>query len=243
MRIGHLIILFSVVFIFFGAQRPECIAVKSGRYVVKFRLYDETFVDTVSVSNVDICQPVALLQYKEFLKTVNASERSSYLPDYRVINDNGKPDANNAISWDIYFNSGQFDKYPVVGITWENAVSYCQWLNQKENTKDKEYEYRLPYLNELLIYFQHFEKKRILTHRNEWTVNAYDESMLLSILKKESYSYTYSYDAQPEDSPALKRKAIVYRPNSGGKMNLIHCNYQYQSNEFTSFRIVKEYKK
>jgi formylglycine-generating enzyme required for sulfatase activity len=49
-----------------------------------------------------------------------------------------------------YFTNSQYDDFPVVGVTRQNAMFYCAWLTQKENQKKKEAgkpyatDYRLP---------------------------------------------------------------------------------------------------
>jgi formylglycine-generating enzyme required for sulfatase activity len=49
-----------------------------------------------------------------------------------------------------YFSNSQYDDFPVVGVTRQNAMFYCAWLTQKENQKKKEagkpyvMDYRLP---------------------------------------------------------------------------------------------------
>lgn len=239
MKIKFLVISFIAAFMFFGMQTSKNTIIKNGKYVVKFRLF-KTIADTVSISDIEISRPITLAQYKVFLNTIDHSEREQFKPDYRIIKRNyNSVSSYNTISWETYFNSGEFDNYPVLGVTWESAVKYCEWLNQKESlrpTQEKEYEYRLPTPKELVVHFQYFAKKQILTHNYEWTINVYDEAPVSRMEKRQ-------YNAKNDDPLSMKRKTIICTSTSKDKINYVHYDYQNQSNEHTSFRVVKEYKK
>lgn len=211
-----------------GVQAPKNVTM-NGTYNVSYNFF-KTERETVEVANIEISRPITLAQYKRFLETKGKDEQANFQPDFRVLKSKYSSEYSfPTIKWNNYFHSGKFDNYPVLGVTWENAMNYCEWLNKNSNG---DYEYRLPIPKELLVYFQHFEKKQILTHRSEWTINAYNESFG-SILEP------FRYDAIETDSPASKRKTIVYTEKTN---TFIRYNYQNCSDEFTSFRIVKALK-
>lgn len=209
-----------------GAQAPKNV-IMNGTYNVNYNIIT-THKKTIEIANIEISQPITLAQYKRFLETKEKEEQANFRPDFRFMKSTYSKDYSYpTITWDDYFHSGKFDNYPVLGVTWENAMNYCEWLNKNSNG---DYEYRLPIPKELLVYFQHFEKKQILTHRSEWTISSYE---FLSILE------SYKYNATEIDPPVMKRKTIIYTKQNN---NMIRYNYQNCSDEFTSFRIVKALK-
>lgn len=222
---------FTISIVLFGAQKTSNTVIE-GDFTVNYYDGFDCFENKISIEKIEISQPVTLAQYKYFLQSEKIEE-AKFKPDFRVLKSKYSSDFSfPTISWSNYYQSGNFDTYPVLGVTWESAVEYCKWLTKKSS--DENYEYRLATPKELLVYFQYFAKNQQFTHRSEWTINAYDESYFFN--NKMDY---YTYDANENDSPALKRKTIIY---TSLKNNILRSNYQDCSDEFTSFRVVKALK-
>jgi len=92
------------------------------------------------------------IQYKEFLNDIKRQdpelyERCKVEPQYWVID---FPKSYNNPMERNYFSHYYFDYYPVVNIPFLGAIEYCNWLNRKLNTKDKNVYFRLPQEKEFM---------------------------------------------------------------------------------------------
>jgi formylglycine-generating enzyme required for sulfatase activity len=68
---------------------------------------------------------VSNLDYLEFLNTLSGQELSQALPDTTVWS-NGEN--TNASYVNTYFRYPGFRTYPVVGLSYSQAINYCEWL-------------------------------------------------------------------------------------------------------------------
>ena len=111
---------------------------------------DSLFMDKMEVSN---------RNWKEFIES-NMDEMfkdsevyKELIPDSSItikLKNYGK------IKMNEYFNDPHFDAYPVVGITYEQVLKFCEWrtkkvnqlMNQKKNNPSIKLEYRLPTIPE-----------------------------------------------------------------------------------------------
>lgn len=84
------------------------------------------YMDETEVSNVD------WLEYLNWIKEVPANPRWYYeaLPDTLVWR---SPLAYNEPYVNNYFRHPAYQEYPVVGITWEQAMAYCEWRTNVVN--------------------------------------------------------------------------------------------------------------
>lgn len=119
-----------------------------------FKLKDKTAqVNQVYMSRTEVTN----YEYKAFLMALIEDGKADlvpqYAPDINVWTDDmsfGEPVRDN------YFKHPAFDNYPVVGISYEAAVAYCEWLTeslgtrvgQKKKTDGRQYRFRLPTLQE-----------------------------------------------------------------------------------------------
>lgn len=111
--------------------------------------------DTVSVQSFFISKwEVTNSEYRTFLADLKASNK---LNEYKM----ALPDTSqwimkgatmNAFK-DYYFSHPAYDNYPVVNITYENAVKYCEWFTEKCNANPRnaqKLKFRLPLREEFL---------------------------------------------------------------------------------------------
>jgi len=68
--------------------------------------------------------PVTIAEYMHFAKN-----NEKHLPEWK---EKDRPS--------YYENMDYSDNAPIIGVSWHNAVAFCDWLNEKQ----KEYVYRLP---------------------------------------------------------------------------------------------------
>lgn len=97
--------------------------------------YDSIFIDATEITNIEY------LEYLHYLKRDSA--RSQYLqalPDTTVWFDIYDNPLAKAFSYD-YLRKAQFRRFPVVGVTLNQANSYCSWRSRMVNAKTN-----LPYV-------------------------------------------------------------------------------------------------
>jgi len=150
-------------------------------------------------------EQVTLAEYKSFLNSVKVDSNemvyNSLLLDTTIGPRNVR---------DEYFNSGKYDSYPVVGISWENALKYCRWLTLKNNSDSLKVIYRLPNLYEYYSAFQFLQSSAIYNNLNstyaDWLLDAMDESMTQ---EQEDIALSYYYFHLLSDPPSMKRKMVI----------------------------------
>ncbi|MGQ2118841.1 gliding motility lipoprotein GldJ [Ornithobacterium rhinotracheale] len=114
---------------------------------------------------------VTNIAYREYMSWINYVFPTSN-PENKNINDGIKPDtlvwgnklSRNDLYSHEYLRNPSFDYYPVVGVTWLQAVRYCDWLTDRANEKammDKGYISKDLYLNEEVnLGSNHFNTER-----------------------------------------------------------------------------------
>ena len=93
------------------------------------RISDNLLVNKYEVSNID---------YRIFITDFSLSHTAAairnILPDTSVWR---QPDNYNEPLVSFYFRNKAYDNYPVVGVTYDAAVEYCDWLTKKYNQEEK----------------------------------------------------------------------------------------------------------
>ncbi|MFW5886513.1 MAG: formylglycine-generating enzyme family protein [Bacteroidota bacterium] len=120
------LIIFSFLFFLLiaEAKRPPNMAA----------LDSKIFIQKTEVSNA---------HYQEYLENIeekyglDSEEYKTAFPDTGVWKHVNKPYVS------IYFQEEAYSNYPVVGISYEQAKDFCEWLGQ-ENDPDGQYHFRLP---------------------------------------------------------------------------------------------------
>jgi hypothetical protein len=191
-------------------------------------------IDTVK--GFEISNFITYKQYKKYLNSIKPdSSEQFYISQL--------PDTNITIEKDVYqeyITSNAYDKYPVLGISWKNAMNYCRWKTLEDNKKGKiDFVYRLPYESEWLAALNYFKLNKIkhdLDQKySDWLLNAFDESVYNFRFNSK---FDYSYSHKKEDPPVLKRKKVI---GESYLYNILFFKYGYSyiGYQQIAFRIVK----
>jgi hypothetical protein len=203
----------------------------------------EDFIDSPWINRTDtlfgfeVSELVTLGEYKEYLNDVkrDSSERFylSQLPDSSIANDDIRKK---------YMEKKVYESYPVVGISWDNAMNYCKWKTMKEWDSKDGFVYRLPTFKEWLAAYQFLNnsgsESDLSKSYSDWTINSFDESM---------YSFKRPYDEiyfhTSSDHPALKRKFVIGNSFHFSQSKTIWFNGNFRANvgyARVGFRLIRE---
>ncbi len=211
-------------------------------YINLFELYNVP--DNSKIDTIEQFQISSFISFKEYKVYLNAVKKDSseifYLSQL--------PDSSIALkkeTYEEYINNKLYEKYPVLGISWENAMNYCKWKTIKENKSDIEFVYRLPYLSEWLSAKYYFENNKIKIdidkNYSDWLLNTFVDGVY-SYLKNSSFAqlYNYTYYHEKEDFLEKKRKEIIGKSYLYNSFIFKHfygfANVGYR---YIAFRIVK----
>jgi len=162
-----------------------------------------------TVKEFQISKFVTYLEYKEYLNAIKLDSTEIYfqtqLPDSNI----GIPNIRSK-----YITSVEYDKYPVLGISWDNAMNFCKWKTLKENKDSIEFIYRLPTLYEWVAAYNYLLKYKIDNDFNinysDWLLNSKDESVYFHKNDIDnSFFSKYIYLHKISDHRALKRKFVI----------------------------------
>lgn len=190
-------------------------------------------------------QLITLRQYKQFLAFLkteyNEGKANQYLPDSSI--------TNTLEDYNKYLRDTVYEKYPVLGISWENAVAYCIWKTREDQLENENLYYRLPNFTEYAAIRKydsiHPKENLVKEDYSEWSIVSKDESMYsfskASLIRLSSL-LNYVYFAESEDPPSMKRKNVVGN-NFHFKRNNLFFNewysmYQDKGYPFVGIRIV-----
>lgn len=84
----------------------------------------------------------------------NSIEYKAALPDSAIWH--------SVYSGEICSIHNKYANYPIVGVSYEQAVQFCRWRSKQVNTKFKKYQttYQLPSIKQWEIIFEHVEKNK-----------------------------------------------------------------------------------
>ncbi len=87
-------------------------------------------------------------EYRSFLKWAEEKEMANLIKDSKVHHEGWSELGLMPVNSQYYYKHQAFDNYPVVNITYEGALNYCNWLTDQYNSsrkrKFKEVRFRLP---------------------------------------------------------------------------------------------------
>lgn len=163
------IFIFSSFLSFSQIKKPKNMNfIPMGTIVMK----SDTITKEVSINAFWMSEEITNKEYREFIKSLKDNPNDSIgvidfdkfgknknkkeaikIFSYREILENVIDTSvwNSDNKYRNYFNDKKFDNYPVVGVTYTNAVFYCCWKTKMENEKNKKENlpyttiYRLPF--------------------------------------------------------------------------------------------------
>lgn len=211
------------------------------------QLVGDTFPsEKQDVTAFEISKQVTFREYKQYLKAVQKDSSERY---YRT----QLPDSSIAkrADWEKYISDAIYDDYPVLGISWENAMNYCKWKTLKENKGNKEilFIYRLPKCSEWLAAKHYLETNELESdfskNYSDWLLGTKDESLFdrgSGSARRWPYDYTYFHKA--DDPLVMKRKLVIgdsYRYQLENQADSFFSYYGNEGYRQVGFRMVKEY--
>lgn len=198
----------------------------------------------LAVPPFEISRQVSFRAYKAYLTAVERdSSRAFYLsqlPDSGI----GSREV-----YRRYLESDEYDAYPVLGISWDNAMNFCRWKTLTENTDSIRLLYRLPCCSEWLSALTWLSENRIRHdlngHYADWLIGSRDESNLSAAYRTEAGGFVYDrlYFHTASDPPVMKRKQVIgncymYQQPQTRPYNFSF--YSYEGYKQVAFRYVKE---
>lgn len=192
----------------------------------------------------EISPQISYKDYKIYLNEIKKDSSLSYyesqLPDKRI---------GTAKIYNEYITSNKYDNYPVLGISWDNAMNYCKWKTIRDNKDSIRFIYRLPHCSEWLAANQYLNTNKIKNDFNknyaDWLINTFDESnYYIENFETNSFKYNYVYFHKPNDPKALKRKLVIGNSFLYQQEYPLAANFSYYANvgyKQIAFRFVKEY--
>lgn len=208
-----------------------------------YRLMGDTSRKTEqATADLQISSLVTFREYKIYLEAVKKDSSAAFYktqwPDSAMC-----PKA----VYQTYINSSMYDDYPVVGISWKNALNFCRWKTLQDNKKDSlACIYRLPSCSEWLAAFQYLEKTQAKHDFNkyysDWTLNVFDESSYDFSGKANAFRYDYEFFPRPHDQRVLTRMRILGNSflHQHRSVYAGFYNYADQGQRDLGFRYVKD---
>jgi Sulfatase-modifying factor enzyme 1 len=230
----------------FSMQKPlsDSVYVIPTQSLNLFQLIGDTVSDQQhEVRLFEISKQVTFREYKEYLKAIRKDSSDQYyrsqLPDSTIAK---------RADWEKYISDKMYDEYPVLGISWDNAMNYCKWKTLKENKKALRFIYRLPHSSEWLAAKHYLETNDLESdfskNYSDWLLGTKDESLLFE--RNGTFSkwpYNYMYLHKQDDPMAMKRKLVIgdsYRYQPERQIDCFFSYYSTQGYRQIGFRLVKE---
>jgi hypothetical protein len=207
-------------------------------------LADNSKTTTHTVEAFQISEQISYKEYKEYLSAIKKDSSAKFyltqLPDSSI---------GPAAVHKKYNSSSDYDIFPVLGISWDNAMNFCKWKTQKENKDSIKFIYRLPMASEWLAAYSYLSENKIKNDFNknysDWLINSYDESVNenagTSSSKQLFYDWFYLHTSK--DPLALNRKQVIGNSYLYQQERLMRYSFSFYANEgyrHIGFRYVKE---
>ena len=191
----------------------------------------------------EISKQVTFREYKEYLAAIRKDSSDQYyrsqLPDSSIAK---------RADWETYISDEIYNDYPVLGVSWDNAMNYCRWKTLKDNKKDILFLYRLPHCSEWLAakhYLDSIELESDFSKNySDWLLGAKDESLFdFRGGARRRCPYDYTYFHKTNDPIVMKRKLVIgdsYRYQAENQSDCFFSYYATQGYRQVGFRLVKE---
>ncbi len=194
--------------------------------------------------------------------TVNAFEISNFITykEYKVYLSNIKSDSGNTFyktqfpdssiclktkDYEEYLTNSKYDDYPVLGISWNNAINYCNWKHKQDHPRDTTTLYRLPLTSEWLAAYHFLTKNEMENDLNknymDWLFSAYSESAY-QYPRLEIFPWDYTYNTTSTDQPVYHRKMFIgncFLFDQEKPLSIPWYGYSYDGYRYVGFRMVK----
>lgn len=238
--------IFTTIFLLYAESIAQKMEIIPEQHLNLFELVGDTAQTGIDTTKeFEISGFITFGEYKTYLNAIKQdSSADFYLSQF--------PDSNITIDdkiYSTYITDKSYDKYPVLGISWDNAMNFCKWKTLKANKKDTiEFIYRLPTLSEWLTAYHYFKvnnKKHDFNEKySDWLLDAFEESFSgwfkPSTFKK---CYDYEYYHKKSDPLVKKRKSIIgssyLYENNHVFSNRNWGRLAYEGYRNIAFRIVK----
>ncbi len=177
------------------------------------QINDTLFADETEITN------IAWQEYEFWTASIygkNSKEHLATLPDTLVWREKS---SYNEPYVQYYYRHPAYKEYPIVGVSYEQAIAYCKWrtervktvLTTKRNFKNQNFEYRLPTKAEW--------EKLALTSINIFSNNGKSEKGLHQL--NCVYTDTTFLKGTPYKSSDVTAPAYSYQKNSFGLFNML----------------------
>jgi len=199
----------------------------------------------LEIAGFEISRQVTLKEYKGYLNAIKRdSSHAFYLS--QLPGDGLQPQE----KWQQYLTGSEYEDYPVLGVSWEQAMNYCHWKTTQDNAEMARFTYRLPHSSEYLAAYAYLSSNDaehdFNQHYADWLFNAWDESALFFGKKySDPWPFDQVYDHKPGDPPALRRKSIIgnsYLYQTERLRESMTYGYNDRGYRYIGFRYVKEYR-
>lgn len=192
----------------------------------------------------EISQQVSYKEYKVYLNEIKKDSSLGYyesqLPDKRI---------GNTEIYKEYITSNKYDNYPVLGVSWDNAMNYCKWKTIKDNKDSIRFVYRLPHCSEWLAANHYLNTNKLKNDFNknyaDWLINTFDdEYYYVEDYISNGFKFDYIYYHKPNDHVALRRKRVIGNSYLHQNEFPLSNNFSYYANigyKQVAFRYIKEY--
>ena len=187
----------------------------------------DLFVCKYEVSNVE---------YRNFLSDLKNSNKDesyqNYLPDTLCWKDKLNETKNTEPFVEYYFRYPSYDNYPVVGVSYESALKYCNWLtesyNQSHRRKYKKVFFKLLTKDEWTFAANKGDTSKVYTWGSGYIQNNRKQDLCnyrLIDYKYDSATKKYLEIEKTDIQKSLERNKITtsvnaYYPNSFGLYNM-----------------------
>lgn len=153
---------------------------------------------SVSVADFSISKQISLSEYRQFVGSQPSGIYDELRPDTSITH---------AEAYRAYWETDDYDEYPALGISWDNAMAYCQWRTLEEQRPGSySYYYTLPTFNQWIGAFRQLDRKRKKHDFNkdyaDWLRNSY-------VFEE----YNFRYDLNPDLYYQDNEIELFSRPN------------------------------